>query len=151
MERLEKTPTERIRLVYLAGPIDQVKEEDPCKYGWREDMSQKFLDIGVCSYSPCHGLKWDKSMVGAEKVMVINWAALDQCDLLLAWLPDTPISVGTIREIQRAKDRDMKVLVITDIKGSVYLTDCVVVNRFDQAVAVVAEFNKALRKLKQQD
>ena len=140
-----------IRFVYLAGPIDF----DPTghKSDWRKEAAEQLKEAGVCSFVPSEAFVWADGTEGYDKVIRINMAALGQSDAMLVHLNDL-ITVGTVREIQRAADLWIPTVIwisplMQEKYGrSLYLAGFRQVTRLDTAILLLrqAKNNETLRR-----
>jgi len=134
-------PNQRIRLVYLAGPVDLDPTDN--KYRWREQAVQLLAAYNICSYSPAAAFYWVGGSAGAEKLIRINIAALEQSDAVLLHLNERP-TVGSLRELQLAVDlRKPVVLWLSDegykhYSNSLYLSGFHKSGSLEHAVELLA-------------
>lgn len=118
--------------IYSAGPIDL----GPDKPGWRARLIEEFKkrsdDLPITMFDPSSAYShahWgvatsDLSHIGrATYIAKVNEAALLNSDLMVVSLPSGVQSVGTILEMQIARDAGVPIYLITDIPAgkSAYL------------------------------
>lgn len=132
LERGELIPS--TRLVYLAGPIDGVSEDNASR--WRVKMSRSLFRHGIAAYDPyaaflgCH-------QNAAEQMWSLNRAAIQTADALLAYLAGPGIGFGTVREIEFARSVGKRVIVVS--------TQLSVMSSWD--LEVVETLSDALRRI----
>lgn len=119
------------RLVYLAGPQDDVTSEEARH--WRAEIAKR-LPAHVACFSPAHAYLG----VGASSFPVVdaaNRTMITYCDLMIAWLAGEGRGFGTIREIEFAVAMDKPVIVVGPaIRLSLMSHDVTVVDTMDDAV-----------------
>ena len=105
-------------MLYLARPIDAVKEEDPKEAYYR--LAEAILmelphPLSVAMYlpAPAFVIEGVVDHNTAMQLVAINEHALQVCDVLVAeYLPDVP-SFGVPQEIKWASDHGKFVLVLS--------------------------------------
>lgn len=104
-------------MIYLAGAIDAAGEEAAL---WREEARRALASRGLSSYDP-RGAFTYANEADAQAVEVINAAALEASDGVLAefWLPCP--HAGTLLEILRALELGLPVVAVTKGKRHVAL------------------------------
>jgi len=115
--RLKKE--QKIRLVYLAGPIDFVAKEE--SEGWRVTAAKVFNEHNIAIFSPAHAFKWVGNDSGAQKLININYTALKESDALFLNLPEGTQTVGSLIELKIASDLQKPIVIWTPIRKSLYL------------------------------
>lgn len=99
-------------IVYLAGPIDFNK--DSAVNDHRHEVKKYFTKYASAwVYDPSKA--WDG---GPEPDQFVHWANLkviEQSDLMVAVLVRSVLTVGTILEIQYARELDIPVIVVGDV------------------------------------
>lgn len=120
----------KYNMVFLSGPIDDVDGREASS--WRDTLSRMLLGNGIASFNPylAFKLEIDQKFI-ADKVISINKAAIDQCDLLIANLNGPGRAFGTIREIEYARLKNIPVIIIGDVV-SLSAHDCVVLKDFKE-------------------
>ena len=133
-------------LVFLSGPIDAASD-----YGlsWRKDVIDKLCARGYHAYSPAHAfflsLAGD-TMKAARRVDTINRLAINQCDVVLAYLPRDCRTVGTPREIEYARTIGKPVVAVIDPPNQhISLWDVHRVASFDEAIDWIEELSRDAR------
>lgn len=106
-------------IVYLAGPIDFNAESAVNEHRHQiKKYFERFERAWV--YDPSKAWKG-----GPKPDQFVHWAnlqVLEQADLLVAILMRNTLTVGTILEIQRARELQIPVLVVGDVgEGSISL------------------------------
>ncbi len=124
----------KFQLAYLAGPVDLISEKES-KF-WRENLSSDLSKQNISSYSPPHAFTLANSE--GEKIMEINWKAIEQCDLFILNLTQDTLTIGGIRELQKAIDWGKHTIIIIKSesmqKHIVYLSDVTAVVTSTDAV-----------------
>lgn len=110
---------QKIRLVYLAGPIDLVNAKE--SKGWREVAAKAFNEHNICSFSPAHAFNWVGDDMGAQKLIDINYVALEKSDALFLHLPEKTQTVGSLIELKIASDLGKPIIIWTQLRKSLYL------------------------------
>lgn len=108
-----------MRLIYIAQPLDHTKERD-----WGNNLSSAIREnnMDVACYRP--GNSWDVRANGVDpRIEVVNRAALDACDALLAIIPSGVPTIGVPREIEAFASTGKPWGVITDLEKSFSLAD----------------------------
>ena len=130
-------------LVYLAGPIDAAPDSG---LNWREGVVDKLRARGYHTYSPAHAFFLSPAgdmMKVARQVDTINRLAIDQCDVVLAYLPRGYRTVGTPREIEYARAIGKPVVaVIYPPNQHIALWDVYRVASFGEAVDRIEELSR---------
>ena len=94
-------------LIYLAGPIDQVSDEDGAE--WRMMATEALAQMGVASFDP--RAAYGRGRADLRRVMEINFAAVRASTGILAYyLPDLP-TVGTWLELGYARAVGKRVVI----------------------------------------
>lgn len=96
--------------VYLAGPIDLAPPS--MQTGWRTLAKEVFGQYNVATFDP--NAAWVGGGINKqvkETVMNVDKFAVWACEMVLAYLPHDIPTLGTIREIEFAKERDRRVVV----------------------------------------
>lgn len=105
---------DRPNTVYLCGPIDMATEEQID--AWREAAVSFFERFGVTCFNP--SAAWvgihERNQAINEAVMTVDYLAILNCDMVLAYLPSNILTLGSIREIEFARSHGKRVVVVTD-------------------------------------
>lgn len=118
----------KYNMVFLSGPIDDIDGREASS--WRDTLSRMLLNNGMASYNPYSAFKLDiNQQFISDKVININKAAIDQCDLVIANLAGNGRAFGTIREIEYARLKGIPVIIVGDVI-SLSAYDCVVFDNF---------------------
>lgn len=110
------------RLVYIAQPIDYYTGD---KKKIKEELVGYLTSAGMTCYMPADAFAAN-NVAKSKEIIKINTTAIDNADVVVALLPTGCPTVGTIREIEYAKSRGKRVVVMTDMPVGVYLTDVIV-------------------------
>lgn len=120
-----------IRSVYVAGPIDDVKEQTPLLA-----VFEMLINRGLTVYSPrdafCNG------KATPDFVAAVNRAVLVQCDAVLVYWPDPIPSFGTGRDVEYARSNGKRVFVIAPWCTSTERHDCEVYATVKEAAEAMA-------------
>src|SRR5690606_4495545 len=105
---------------------------------WREEIADKLRSRGHHTYSPAHvfflSLNGD-TMGVAQQVEAINRFAIQQCDVVLAYLQRDRRTVGTPREIEYVRTVGKVVVAVIDPPNQhISLWDVHRVASFDEAI-----------------
>lgn len=130
---------QKIRLVYLAGPIDLSTREE--SRGWREEVAEAFSKYNLCTYSPAHAFNWVGNDMGAQKLIDINYVALKESDALFLYLPDNAQTVGSLIELKIASDLKKPIVICTKIQKSLYLEPYIKEKLLTKAIERMVAFN----------
>lgn len=130
---------QKIRLVYLAGPIDLVDAEE--SKGWREIAAKALSEHNLCTYSPAHAFNWVGSDLGAGKLININYEALKESDALFLYLPERTQTVGSLIELKIASDLKKPIVIWTKLRKSLYLEPFIKESVLDKAIERVIALN----------
>jgi len=126
------------KIAYLVGPIEGVLDHGR---GWREEIAQKLLGLGIGSLDPTKasieigdGLDvafrrqaveaareardWEKVLSIMEKVWEYNEGAVKASDFLAAYFPEKVSGGGTLREMQKAFDYGKPVYLVCGLDPS---------------------------------
>lgn len=99
-------------IVYLAGPIDFNKSGVVQEH--RHQIKEYFKQYGrAWVYDPSRA--WAGGPLPDQFVHWANLQVLEQADLLVAILVRNTLTVGTVLEIQHARERDIPVIVVGDV------------------------------------
>lgn len=107
--------------VYIAYPIDQ---RGPASLSWLfeqiENMKHWLLDSGAVSwvFDPGDAFTVNPKAKPSDGLATINRAALNNSDLVVAFLPAGVPTIGVPIEIDRARAQGKHVLVMSDIQSS---------------------------------
>lgn len=139
---------EQTGVVYLAGPIDAVGgNAHPEATVWRENATEGLMDMGYGVFNPATAYRFPhKPDAGNSKALsAINRQAIASCDAVLVYLPSYVTSVGTIREIEYARQKGKPVLIWTEdrqyavkLKNYSETRDCHVFEYVSEALAWLA-------------
>lgn len=120
------------RLVYLAGPIDNVDKEKAMD--WRERTSNIFSQYGFGCFSPAHAFINVEKVVHAKTVKSINDHVIGSCQFIFVMLNDE-MTIGTIREIEYGSMIGLPIYlhsplksVISKLNKSLMTFDCTILN-----------------------
>src|SRR5690606_35159533 len=116
-----------------------------CGLSWREDIIDKLRARGYHTYSPAHAFFLSPvgdTMKIARQVDTINRLAIDQCDVVLAYLPRDCRTVGTTREVEYARTIGKPVVTVIDPPNQhIALWDVRRVASFDEAIDWIEELS----------
>lgn len=136
--------TVRPMSIYLAGPIDTVSDEDA--RGWREQAADQ-IPTGVLLFSPAHAY-FGAGQATARELDFLNTTMIKYTDATIANL-SLGLSIGTLREVERASAMQKPVAVIADptlnmqvaalVAASLMTYDVHVVETFDEAIGWAME------------
>lgn len=111
------------RFVYLAGPIDEL--DSKAANGWREVMAANLNRSGISCFNPYGAFQVSPNDPPSETIIAINKFAIDHSDLLIANLihagEEGKLPFGTIREIEYAKSKGIRVIVIARLSLNSHL------------------------------
>ncbi len=113
------------RLVYLAGPIDDIGREEAI--AWRASLGHWLSKHGISSFDPVGAYRVANIPSIAQQVVTIDKFAISQCDALVAYLGGKGRAFGTIREIEHAREMGKRVIVVADRLESAFSHDVEVV------------------------
>jgi len=110
--------------IYLAGPIDY--EQDHGK-NWRQEfrclMHGDKIQRNFVAFDPVAPYYFTRvNEVMAEYIHNINMVALNEADVIVARLLEGQQSIGTPIELYEAKERNLWIILITDMQDSVYMS-----------------------------
>jgi nucleoside 2-deoxyribosyltransferase len=129
--------------IYLAGPIDGIPQESACD--WREAVGSQ-APLGVLCFSPAHAY-FGASHATAERLHQLNHMAMANCDAVLAYLGGPGRAMGTIREIEAAREMGKPVAVCGISKEESLMTyDLMVCDSLQDAVTAILETVQLLRR-----
>lgn len=103
---------------YLAGPIDFATHQDwksELKDLVNSDKHQMFFD----PYGPYDFNKLNDRF--AEFINTVNMSAIEQCDGVVVKLHKGDTTIGTILEMNLAREANKKLIIYTDLGDSVYM------------------------------
>lgn len=128
-----------MKLVYLAGPIDDVSPEEATL--WRDKATRAFHGYGIAVYDPAGAFNVPNlgPVVDLGKtIREVNTAAIVHCDGLFANLTGPGRAFGTIREIERATRMGRVVVVAGDLY-TLEAYDVITRANLDAAIETMAE------------
>lgn len=131
----EGTWQSKPKLVYLAGPIDDV-DEDGANH-WRRYVSNMLGRHGINTFNPYLAYNVANLDTIKRQVSEIDRAAIAQCDMLFANLSGNGRAFGTIREIEYARSLNIPVIVVAKNLVSAFAHDVECFNEIPEAVARV--------------
>lgn len=134
------SPSKKVKLVYLAGPIDLCTKEE--SRDWRKEAINGLNKAGIATFCPAHAFNWSGNTDGAEKVININEIALRSSDAVLINLPEGVQTVGTLIELKMANDLKKHIVIRTDIKKSLYLEPYIKEETLEKAIEKVISLNE---------
>lgn len=107
-------------IIYLAGPIDDVSTEDATN--WRQFAARYLAFHGMGAYDPAAAFSpcpdgFGVTIDDAPAVRAINNTAIQLCDAVLANC-FTGFTLGTVREIERAKKEGLPVFLVEPDGGT---------------------------------
>lgn len=102
------------RFLYLAQPIDQAGPNQRI-LSWAAEARRRARDAGIGVYSPARAFEVPEGASVGSYIEKVNHAALSRCSGLLALLPAGVPTIGVPIEIERARQQEIPVAVITDI------------------------------------
>lgn len=106
-------------LVYLAGPIDLVSDEE--RLNWREFAQEELMKADIATFSPVHAFKAvtdEADEKTCEAIINVNDTAVRSADVVLANL--TGKSYGTPLECQLARECQIPVVAFGVSDFSIY-------------------------------
>ena len=106
-------------LVYLAGPIDHVSDDE--RTGWRETAQERLMVNDIATFSPVHAFKCVTDAADqqtCEAIIEVNDTAVRNSDVVLANL--TGKSFGTPLECQLARHQQIPVIAFGVSPYSIY-------------------------------
>jgi len=128
----------RLNAVYLAGPIEDVSNEDGTL--WRESVSRRLNDLGFVSLSPTDKMagdninalseigeekkrlnelkrehKWDAFMQKMAPIISYDLRCVDRCSAVIAYIGSSETKMsGTLHELIVAKREKKKIYIVID-------------------------------------
>jgi len=130
---------QKIRLVYLAGPIDLSTPKESTK--WREVVAKALSEYNICTFSPAHAFNWVGDDVGAQKLIDINYEALRKSDAFFLYLPDDVQTVGSLIELKIASDLEKPIVIWTHLRKSLYLEPFIKESLITKAIGRIVALN----------
>lgn len=132
---------ERPNSVYLAGPVDMIENVNGPEYVWREVAKEALNTFGIATFDPMAA--WSNGTVNdtvKQQVMGVDFNVVRTCDMMLAYLPSHIPTLGTIREIERARSLDKRVVVISNwAGGSAFSVDLEVYTTLEEALTAITQ------------
>jgi nucleoside 2-deoxyribosyltransferase len=130
--------------LYLAGPIDLVNGRASPVISWKESLeallkeraNMDLIDNQWTCYDPARPWLLCGQFIHTARrtafIELVNTAAINHCDVVIAHVPSTVVSVGTPIEINDAIIQHKPVIVISDIPygKNAYLTNRVPERRY---------------------
>lgn len=111
------------KLVYLAGPIDDVAPYNAT--WWRDRLCEVLTELGHAVYNPYGAWSQTEHLrQHAEACRKVNRQAISSCNLVIAYLGGKGRGFGTIREIEFARGIGINVVIIADGLMSLEACDC---------------------------
>lgn len=130
----ETEPEEYNRLVYLAGPIDNVTGKQAKK--WRRVATKRLVASGLGVFNPANAVVNGNS--SRQAVHRVCREAVLASGVVLAYLPDDYRAFGTIREIEFARANGIAVVIASPwVSNSVFSEDVLVLPELDDAIGVI--------------
>jgi len=127
------------RLVYLAGPIDDISIKE--SHNWREDIARRLAYRGISSFNPAKAYTLTLLNPPSDLIKNINRFAIEQCDVVVVYLYGEGKGYGTMREIEYAKNINKRVIVIgnlSEISSHLEMYDIEIVETVIEAIERVA-------------
>jgi hypothetical protein len=106
----DKSLLNRPASIYLAGPIDLAPPG--LAEGWRTIAKNIFGHYSVATFDP--NAAWGEGVQSSEvkaQIMAIDYFAILNCGMVMAYLPYDVPTLGTVREIEFARSQDKRVVV----------------------------------------
>lgn len=105
-----------LQFIYLSGPIGSTGGDGKA---WRERASEALIqEFGIGTFSPAGAFTVRDSKGRDDRVsdavFRINEMAIACSDAVLCFLPPDRPSLGSVREIQMARDADKPVILVCD-------------------------------------
>lgn len=129
------------KMVYLAGPVDGIPEEDALI--WRAETAKALGLYGVNVYNPMGPYLYNTGdmRISAKEICEICRYAINKSDVVLVNLTGKGKAFGTIREIEYAKSIGKRVVVAGDVV-SLFGYDVEIVGNLGEAIVkIVGEAN----------
>lgn len=114
------------RMVYLAGPIDDVGTSEAMN--WRTCLASCLQQHNISCFNPVKAYFIASVPPVAEKIVAIDRFVISQCDVVVAYLAGEGRAFGTIREIEYARSIGKRVIVVADSLTSAFSYDVEVVS-----------------------
>lgn len=123
------------KLVYLAGPIDGVSQDEAI--GWREATAAAINKKGINVFNPAKAYNICDLSTVKKQIADIDRAAIRECDVVIANLYGNGKGFGTIREIEYAVSLGKRVIVVIDKLESAFAHDVEAVELLKDAVELL--------------
>ena len=134
------------RVAYVAGPIDAVTA-DRINQGhidrWRNRIHSALSDAGYTIYDPSRAWSWRRGDRHAAIVVSrLNRVALLQSSLVVAMLPPSVPTQGTIEEVLLAEEAKIPVVVVSEPNSTVFVCNRRVCCDIDAFVPTIAAMGR---------
>lgn len=137
------------QLVYLSGAIDAVSAAEAA--GWRSTAIDVLNQHDISTFSPLAAFCVSTTQEGisqrlAQKISAINRAAILVSDVVLANLSGSGRMLGTIREIEVARQANIRVVAFgQNLRKHVEAHDLLVVEDLSEALDLILSYRGEVR------
>jgi nucleoside 2-deoxyribosyltransferase len=132
--------------IYLAGPIDLVNASAKPVMNWKDALANTLkdshnldtMDQQWTCYDPAKPWVLCDQFIHTRRrtafIELVNTVAIQHCDIVVAHVPSTVVSVGTPIEINDAFNQGKQIIVLSDLPygKNAYLSNRVSLNNYIQ-------------------